>query len=330
MSTLRVLVLSLLAVCCCTGQQPLTAAVSGSGAAPETQIISRGYVIGSGDHITVHAMNVEEIPDKPLLVDLSGFVTLPLLGRLQVSGLTTEQVEAEITKRLKTYVLKPDVAVSIAEFRSQPVSVIGAVRNAGVHQVQGRKTLVEMLSLAGGVDTTVAGSVLKLTRRLEWGPIPLAGAASDPTNQFSIAQVSIKSLLEAKHPEQNILVKPYDVISVPRADLVYVIGEVLKGGGFPLTDGTDVSALQALSMAGGLDRMARPQSARILRRITGASERIEIAVDLRKMLDGKASDVRMQPEDILFVPNNVPKRAALRAVEAAVQMGTGIVIWRRP
>jgi polysaccharide export outer membrane protein len=275
-------------------------------------------------------MNVEEIPDKPILVDLSGFVTLPLLGRVHVSGLTTEQAEAEIAKRLKTYVLKPDVAVSIAEFRSQPVSVIGAVRNAGVQQVQGRKTLVEMLSLAGGVDTTVAGSVLNLTRRLEWGPIPLPGAASDPTNQFSIARVSIKSLLEAKHPEQNILVKPYDVISVPRADLVYVIGEVLKGGGFPLTDGTDVSTLQALSMAGGLDRMARPQSARILRRITGVSERIEIAVDLRKMLDGKASDVSMQPEDILFVPNNVPKRAALRAVEAAVQMGTGIVIWRRP
>jgi polysaccharide export outer membrane protein len=327
-SQVSLLLLSLVPACFCAGQQaPLGA--NPNWAVPPTPE-SRGYVIGSGDQITVHVMNLEEIPDKPVQVDLSGFVTLPLIGRLQVSGLTIEQVEADITGRLKRYVLHPHVAVSITEFRSQPVSVIGAVRNPGVHQVQGHKTLVEMLSLAGGVDNTVAGSVLTLTRRLEWGRIPLPGAANDPTDQFSIAQVSLKSIVEAKHPEQNILIKPYDVIAVPRAEIVYVIGEVLKSGGFPLTDGKDVTALQALSMAGGPGTMARPQNARILRRIEGASERTEIAIDLRKILDGKTADVRMQAEDILFVPNNVPKRAALRALEAGVQIGTGLVIWRRP
>jgi polysaccharide export outer membrane protein len=289
---------------------------------------SPGYILGPGDQISVSIVNLEEINDKPIPIDLNGYVRLPLVGPLQVSGLTVAQVEAELTKRLKTYVLRPDVSVSIVEFRSQPVSVIGAVRNPGVQQVQGRKTLAEMLSLAGGLDAN-AGSILKITRQLEWGPIPLPSATEDATGNFSVAEVSLKSILHATHPEENIPVKPHDVISVPRAETVYVIGQVQKSGGFVLNDGEKVSALRALSMAGGLDRTARPQNARILRSLSGSPSRTEIRVDLKSILDGKASDVAMQPEDILFVPSNVPQKAALRALEAAIQMGTGIVIWRR-
>jgi polysaccharide export outer membrane protein len=197
-----------------------------------------------------------------------------------------------------------------------------------VQQVQGQKTLLEMLSLAGGLDNGTAGSTLKITRRLEWGPIPLKGAINDSTNQFSVAQVSVKSLLEANNPEENILVKPYDVISVPRGETVYVIGEVLKAGGFILNDTEQITVLQALSMAGGADKMAQPQHARILRRVAGEASRAEIAIDLNKILSGKSPDVRMQAEDILFVPNSVPKRAAVRALEAAIQAGTGLAVFR--
>jgi polysaccharide export outer membrane protein len=288
--------------------------------------VTAGYVLGPGDQIAVHVVNFEEINDKPVSVDLSGSIRLPMVGLIPVSGLTIEQVASEISKRLETYVKHPDVSVSVTEFRSQPVSVIGAVKNPGVQQVQGQKTLLEMLSAAGGLDSTTAGSTLKITRRLEWGPIPLPSAVNDPTKQFSVAQVSVKSLLDAKNPEENILVKPYDVISVPRGETVYVIGEVLKAGGYLLNDSEQVTVLQALSMAGGCDRMAQPQHARILRRVPGAS-RTEIPVDLRKILDGKTEDVRMQAEDILFVPNSIPKRAAIRALEAAIQMG-GLAIFR--
>jgi polysaccharide export outer membrane protein len=272
-------------------------------------------------------VNFEEINDKPIAIDLSGSIHLPMIGQIPVSGLTVEQVGSEIAKRLETYVKHPDVSVSVSEFRSQPVSVIGAVKTPGVLQVQGQKTLLEMLSLAGGLDSTTAGSTLKITRRLKWGPIPLPTATTDPTNQFSVAQVNIKSLLEAKHPEENILVKPYDVISVPRGETVYVIGEVVKPGGFVLNDTEQITVLQALSMASGADKMAKPQNAKILRRIPGAPSRTEIAVDLNKILNGKSPDVPMQAEDILYVPNNIPKRAALRALEAAVQLG-GLAVLR--
>jgi polysaccharide export outer membrane protein len=287
------------------------------------------YVLGSGDQIIVRAMDVDEINDKPILIDMSGFVRLPVVGRIKVGGLTIAQLETELAQRLNRYVKKPDVSVSVAEFHSQPVSVIGSVRTPGIQQVQGRKTLVEMLSLAGGLDAT-AGNSLRITRRLEWGQIPLAGAVNDPSGQYSIAEVSLKSILEARNPEQNILVKPNDVISVPRAETVYVVGQVQKAGGFVLNDREQVTVLQALSMAGGLDKSAKPQNAKLLRRPPEGTSRTEIAVDLRKILDGKTSDVPMQPDDILFVPSSTAQKAGLRALEAAVQIGTGIVIWRRP
>jgi len=289
---------------------------------------SSGYILGPGDQITVRAVDVDEISDKPIPVDLNGQVRMPMTGRIQAAGLTLKQFEGELTKRLRTYLWQPDISVSIAEFRSQPVSVIGAVRNPGVQQVQGHKRLVEVLSLAGGLDAS-AGSTLRITRRLEWGRIPLASAADDPTGEFSIVQIKLKSILEARNPEENILVKPYDVVSVPRAEMIYVIGQVQKSGGIVLNDREEISVLQALSISGGLDQSAQPQNARILRRHPGDPSRTEIAVDLRKILNGKSSDVAMQPEDILFVPSSVPKKAALRAVEAAIQLGTGVVIWRR-
>jgi len=246
---------------------------------------------------------------------------------VRAAGLTVEQLEAELVSRLKAYIQKPEVAVSITEFRSQPVSVLGAVKSPGVHQLQGRKTLVEILSLAGGLNTD-AGHSVKITRRQEWGKIPLRNAASDPSGQFSVAEVGLKSIMEATNPEENIVIRPHDVITVPRAEMVYVIGQVQRSGGFVLNERENISALKALSLAGGLDRAASPQHSRILRS-AGGSNRLEITLDLKKILAGKAPDVPLQPEDILFVPASTPKKAAIRAAEAAVQIGTGIIIWRR-
>lgn len=300
---------------------------SSAGTDPEHRPDQSGYVLGSGDLVTVRVMDVEEISDKPVQIDTSGYVRLPLAGRLLAAGLTIEQFEAELVKRLKKYLVRPDVSVSVATFRSQPVSIIGAVKTAGVYQVEGEKTIIEVLSLAGGLDTS-AGPTLTITRELQWGRIPLKGAADDPTGRFSVATVRLKSILEADNPQENIAVKPHDVITVPRAQLVYVIGEVQKAGGFPLSEREHITVLQALSLAGGLDRTAAPAHAKILRALPGKADRSEVAVDVKMILDGKATDFPMEPDDILFIPNSASKRAALRAVEAAIQTGTGIAIFR--
>ncbi len=286
------------------------------------------YVLGPDDQITIRVLDVDEIGSTPMRIDSAGNIRLPYVGRMHAAGLTVEQLQAEVTARLKTYMHEPDATVAITEFRSQPVSVLGAVRNPGVHQLQGRKTLVEILSLAGGLDPA-AGPTVRITRRLEWGKVPLRNAWDDPTGQFSVAHVSVKAILEAENPEENILIRPYDVISVPRAEMVYVTGQVMRAGGFVLNERESMSVLEALALAGGADRFAAPQHSRILRRSSAGQDRTEIAVDLKKVIEGKAEDIALRPDDILFVPDNVSKRASVRAMEAAIQAATGVLIWRR-
>jgi polysaccharide export outer membrane protein len=287
------------------------------------------YTLGSGDQIVIRAIDVEEIDNKPVLIDTRGNINFPIVGRIHAAGLTTEELETEIETRLKKYINEPDVTVALAELRSQPISVLGSVQTPGVHQLQGQKTLFEVLSLAGGLRSD-AGNTVKITRHLEWGRIPLPTAADDPTGQFSVASVSVKSIMSATNPQENITVKPNDVVSVPKGDIVYAIGAVHKSGGFVLGENESLSALQVLSLAEGLDRSAAPQDAKIMRNVPGSNDRAEIPVDLKKILAGKGTDVPLRADDILFIPTSATKNVALRSLEAAVQIGTGLAIYRRP
>ena len=278
--------------------------------------------------ITVRALHVDEINETPRRIGSDGNIRLPMAGLIHAAGLTAGELEEAIAARLRSFVLDPEVSVSVTEFRSGPVSVLGAVKNPGVYQIQGHKTVAEVLSLAGGPDTG-AGSVVKITREVERGPIAAAGAAVDASGKFNVAEVSLTSILKADRPENNIPIQAHDIVSVPRAEMVYVIGEVQHAGGFPVTDGKAMSMLQALSLAGGLEKTAQPKHASLLRPLPGSADRNEIPVDLREIMAGRAPDVPMVPGDILLVPNNTPKQALLRGAEAAIQLGTGVVIWRR-
>src|ERR1017187_6468996 len=252
----------------------------------------RTYLLGPDDVITVHAVDAEEIPDKPIRIGSTGYISLPMVGRIEAGGRTVDDLEKEITERLKTYIRNPEVAVGVAEQRSQPVSVIGEVATPGIHQLQGRKTLVEILSLAGGARAD-AGYSIKITRQNEWGPIPLPNVVMDPSGRFSVAEVNLKAILEAKNPAENILIMPNDVISVPRAEAVYVIGDVKRPGEFVLGVKANISVLQVLALASGLEKTAASSKARILRAsLSPDLKRTEIAVNLSKILAGKDEDVR--------------------------------------
>jgi polysaccharide biosynthesis/export protein len=285
------------------------------------------YMLGSGDQISVGALELDEISKTPYRVDSSGFVNIPLAGRIQAAGLMVTQLESAIESRLKTYQLHPAVWVTILEFRSQPVSIIGAVNAPGVHHLDGKKTLVEALSLAGGLRAD-AGSTVKLTRQLAYGRIPLKNAADDPSGAFSVAEVKVKTILEASDPAENIYVAPNDVISVPKAEMIYVVGEVQRSGGFTLAEDESISVLQALSLAGGLKSTASPKTAMILRSVPGSAERKEQPLNLQRTMDGRGEDTPLHRDDILFIPTNKPKAVALRTIEAMVSAGTGIAIWR--
>lgn len=288
---------------------------------------NNSYVLGPDDQISVWALGIPEISQHTVRIDPNGNIDLPMLGSVHAGGRTTQQLRDDLVNRLKEYVQQPEVTISISEFKSQPVSVIGDVNEPGVHQITGPKNLIEVLSLAGGLLPD-AGNSIHITRSLEFGRIPLPTAKDDPTGKFSVAEINVKDLLHASHPAENIIILPHDIISVPRAEIVYVMGEVNRPGGYPLTERASYSVLQALSMAGGVTRSAAPKHAEILRTATGHSSRETLALNVSDILAGKATDVPLQPDDILFIPNNVAKSAGLRALEAAIQVGTGVIIWR--
>jgi len=287
----------------------------------------RDYVLGPDDQISIWVADAADISGKAMNIDPGGDITLPLVGSVRAAGLTTHELETQLRARFKEYYVSPQVVVSITEFRSQPVSVIGAVNAPGVHQLRGRKTLVEVFSMAGGVRND-AGYTVKITRSLEWGRIPLPGAKDDPSGRYSVAELQIKDMMAATNPEGNILIQPHDVISVPRGELVYVIGEVGRAGGFVLTERETMSVLQALALAGGLGPQAAGQNARILRDKERGAPRIEIPVNVKQILTGKAKDIQLNSEDILFIPNNVPRKVSIRIAESVLQTATGVAIFR--
>ena len=291
----------------------------------------RGYILGPDDGISVNVVDLGELDSKSLgiiRVDHQGNINLPLAGEIKASGRTVENLGKEIANRLSGIMNNPEVEVSVSEYRSHPVSVLGAVRNPGVYQVIGPKTLFEVLSLAGGLNPDASNRV-KITRAVSAGPLPLTGASSDKTGEFHIAEINVRSVMEAKNPEENIIVLSNDVITVPKADMVYVVGAVHKSGGFPLYEKEQISVLQAVSLAEGLDRVASAKSARILRQPSPGAERTELVINVEKILDGRAQDISLQANDILFIPNSLAKSASMRALEAAIQAGTGMAIFGR-
>ena len=284
------------------------------------------YVLGPADVITVQAMDVEEISNKPIWIDTDGFINMPLVGRLKVSGMTIKELESQLNDRLRTYVKDPHVVVAITDFRSQPVSVLGMVGNPGVHQLQGRKTLLEILSQAGGMRPE-AGATARITRRIEYGEIPLPGTTVDPSGQFSIAQVRLKAITDGQSPEENILIRPHDVISVPKGEIVYVIGEVKKSGGFVLSDRKKTTVMEVLAMAEGLSPDANKKKAEILRLVSEQEERSKIVVNLGEIFSGKQSDFAMQAEDILIISPNIAKRAMRTVGQTAVTMAIRAAVY---
>jgi polysaccharide export outer membrane protein len=249
-----------------------------------------------------------------------------MIGQVHAAGLTVEQLQANLIAAYKKYFKDPQVTVQVNDFRSQPVSVAGNVTTPGVVQLRGNRNLMEVIGQAGGLRADAGDSVL-ITRNLSEGPIPVAGAFTDATGKYSVAHIDIRSVMNGKDPEGNILIKPHDVITVPRARMIYVLGNVTRPGGYVLTENETMSLTQAIALAGGWDHMAALSSARVLR-ADGGPEREQIPANVKKIMENKSPDLQLRPDDLLYVPNSMGKQIGARGIEAAIGIGTGFLIWR--
>ena len=288
---------------------------------------NQDYLLGSDDQLKIWALGFEdELKDKTIRIEPSGDIDLPVIGRIKAAGLTTAQLEAQLSERMKRIVREPQVSVEIVEYGSQPVSVLGAINQGGIQQLKGRRTLAEVFSTAGGIRPD-AGPMIRITREMEMGPIPLSNAVVDSSGRYSTAEVKLADILGAKDPAQNILIRPHDVITIAPGDSISVIGAVQKPGPFPMNTRSNVTVLEALAMAGGFGPQPQPQNAKILRLTPGSPDRKEIPVDLRKITAGKSEDITLRANDILLVPTSMPKKIGVKMSEAALAAAVGFAVW---
>lgn len=282
-----------------------------SAAAPEANVhVSPGgdsaVRLGAGDLIEVSVYNVPDL-DTKLRVSTTGEVYLPLIDYVHVAGLTIDEAEAVIERRLDRggFVKNPHVQIFVQEYNSQGASVLGEISKPGIYPVLGDQKLFSLISTAGGL-TDRAGKSITVTHL---GQAPVTVPISHNIDD---------------HPESNISVLPGDIVTVRRADIVYVVGEVNRPSGF-LMDSGHLSVLQAIALAGGTNSTAKLNAARIVRK--GPAGLVIVPVQLKKLMEAKISDLPMQADDILFVPTSARKLMESRTAEAAVQMATaaGIV-----
>ena len=305
---------------------PVTARADDQTSQSSLRDTATDYLLGPQDQLVVRIAELEESANAPVRIDPAGNIDLPLVGSLHAAGLTVSDLRAQLTQKFSKYIREPKVSVSVLEFHSLPVTVMGQVKSPGVRQIEGPVRLLEIISMAGGL-TDEAGSRVTITRELGSGPLPLPAARIDLGANVTVAQIELAGLIDGSNPSRNILIRPNDVISVSRADLIYILGEVKKPGGYTLHSHATVTILEAIGMAEGLEKTASPKNARVLRAVGDGKNREEIHADIAKILSGKSPDVPLQSNDILVVPNNVTRAVALRTMEAAIQMGTGILIY---
>jgi polysaccharide biosynthesis/export protein len=324
------------------------------------RLIPRDYVIGNGDVISLEVFDVKEL-SREVRVSQTGTIGIPLVPvRLHLSGLTEIQAEQKIAEVLEAngLVSHPEVSVTVKERKSKPITVVGAVPHPMVMQADRPITLLELLAEAGGVSND-AGDTLIVTRPvIEVQPdsseppaigepslpdaaprdhlaAPLAAKSPDkasppaePPQLTNTITLNLHDLMETGDTTNNIVLQAGDVVTVPHAGIVYVLGAVSHSGGFVLTnDRAQMTTLKILALAGGLTRTAKSDHAVIVRK-DNQGQQHEVSVDLKKIMRHEAEDLQLQPSDVLIVPSSASKEALIRTLEVGIALATAASIYR--
>jgi polysaccharide export outer membrane protein len=248
--------------------------------------VPTNYVIGPQDILMIAVFDQEGLGGK-FPVDSDGTFTFPLVGRVKAGGLTLRELEAELKKLLKDGFFKdPQLSVGVESYRSQKIHIVGEVRNPGTYPLTGDMSLIEALARAGSALPTASGEVLVVRARAGTTP---TGPTLPENENTDVTTVDLR-VLQSGALSQNVALRDADTIFVPRAESVYVFGQVKNPGAYPLQRETTV--LQALSLAGGVNERGATGRIKIVRMVNG--KRVEIKAKLDDLV--KPLDTIMVPE----------------------------------
>jgi polysaccharide export outer membrane protein len=266
----------------------------GAGLLAQTgqEVFIREYRIGSKDLLEI---KVVELPELNLAVRVSedGSITLPLIGRVELGGMTKDAAERKIAALLaEKYVNNPQVSVFIKEYQSNRVALIGAVKTPGMYEMIGSMNLLELISKAGGF-TDNTGNDLYVTREGKDGI------------QVKLT-INLDDLNINGNQNLNIPLQPRDIVTVPVDKIiqVYVWGEVKNPGALSVKLSKKITLMQAIAQAGGTTATAKKSAVVIKRQDEKTGKDIQINVNLNDIIKGKAPDPRLKEGDVVYVPES--------------------------
>lgn len=260
--------------------------------------------LAPGDLVSISVFETPELATDARL-DASGALTMPVVGRILLAGLTPAQAETALDHRLAaTYLLHPQAHVLVREFAPQPVTVLGAVKQPGVYSARSYPDLGAMLAAAGGVTDPAAESVV-------------VTAPGVPARRV------VLTALRARGAGADTPLHAGDVVRVVSGATVYVGGDVARPGAYTLPL-SGMGVLQALSVAGGPTRDGRATQARIVRASASGATR-SFDVNAAAILQGRVPDVPLQPFDLLYIPHSTARATVFRGLETLVATGSAII-----
>jgi len=291
---------------------------NGPGPAPQTGTLQPGLQsaapmpapIGPGDSLDISEFHTPEFHSS-VRVSAAGTVTLPMVNDVQIDGMDEPTAARAIEAALlaKGMLLHPQVSVLVTVYAGQDVSVLGEVAHPGVYPYTLHHRLLDLLSSAAGLSAN-AGRLVNVFHRSDPNtphPVVLDPGGTDTTTDHN--------------PELT----PGDTVQVSRAGLVFVIGDVVRPGGFPVDPAQGLTVVQALSLAWGPSQNAASGKALLIREQKGG--RTLTTLNLRRMIHGQDPDQPIYDRDILFVPDSEAKNLWNRTMEAAIQSAVGVAIY---
>lgn len=267
-------------------------------------------LIGPGDLVHVIFFDAGELNQTSRVTDAGEF---PLImgGNIKIAGLTPEQAASKISAFMLSahYLVNPRVNVAVDAYATQAVSVLGAVRTPGAYPIVTARSISEVLALAGGL-TPDADRTVVVQRRVT-GELLTFYTANSPTTTPDSSAPGIKRVGATQLLSRDVMVYPGDTVRVAHAELVYVLGDVGKPGGFPIVNNdAPLTVLQLVAFAGATNKTASPARARLIRKLPDGKYE-DIHLPLSAMQKGKEADRPLQAGDIIYVPFSYVKNALL-------------------
>jgi len=307
---MRLMICSVVFTLCIHAQAPVRPAplAESGGNLPEQKV-------GPNDMIAISVYDSPEFT-RTVRIGADGIVRLPMLKqRIKAEGLMPSDLEDKIAAALtdEGILVDPFVIVTIAEYHSRPINVMGAVRGPVTFQADSPVTLLDALARAGGLSPEAGPEIL--ISRVQTSP--------DSAATTLVQRIPVKTLIDGSDPEANVKLSGGEEVRIPEAGKIYVVGNVRKPGAFTLENGSETTILKAVAIAEGLLPYAGKQ-AFIYRREGGADAKNEIPIELSKIMERKSPDSPLMANDILYIPDNKRQRMTIGALEKLLMIGGGV------